>query len=92
LVEEIRKFGAFDITACFNCGNCTAVCPLFAKDAAFPRRLIRYAHLGLEEKLLDKKEVWLCYYCGKCSETCPPRQNPASSWPRRYGMPSPAAM
>jgi ferredoxin len=88
LIEEIRKFGAFDITACFNCGNCTAVCPLSMEDAAFPRRLIRYAHLGLERKLLDKKEVWLCYYCGKCSETCPREAEPGEfmAAARRYAI------
>ena len=29
-------FGAFDIDACFNCGNCTAVCPLSEADASLP--------------------------------------------------------
>ncbi len=71
LLGEIRKYGAFDITACFNCGNCTAVCPLAAEDISFPRKLIRAGHLGMEDKLLSGSEPWHCYYCGECSATCP---------------------
>jgi len=76
LLEELRKFGAFDVTACFNCGNCTAVCPLSNGDASFPRRIIRYGQIGDRERLLSSKEPWLCYYCGECSQTCPRGANP----------------
>ena len=27
LLPELQRYGAFDVAACFNCGNCTAVCP-----------------------------------------------------------------
>ena len=33
---ELERFGAFDIRGCFNCGNCTAVCPLSQGGRAFP--------------------------------------------------------
>jgi ferredoxin len=75
-LEEVKKYGAFDISACFNCGNCTAVCPLSKEDASFPRRLIRCGQVGLEEKIDTAIEPWHCYYCGECSETCPRDANP----------------
>ncbi len=71
LLTELERYGAPDIKACFNCGNCTAVCPLSEGDTAFPRRMIRYAQLGQRDQLAACKEVWMCYYCGECSETCP---------------------
>ncbi len=71
LLEEIKKYGAFDISACFNCGNCTAVCPLSKEDASFPRKLIRAGQVGLQENLDSSIEAWHCYYCGECSATCP---------------------
>ena len=74
--REIEKFGAVDFTACYNCGNCTAVCPLVEGDGTFPRRLLRYTVLGLEEDIQKSPEPWLCYYCGDCSETCPREANP----------------
>jgi heterodisulfide reductase subunit C len=74
--DEIKRFGAVDFSACYNCGNCTAVCPLAEDDNTFPRRLLRYAVLGLEEDIQGSPEPWLCYYCGDCSETCPRQSNP----------------
>jgi heterodisulfide reductase subunit C len=76
LLEEVKKYGAFDISACFNCGNCTAVCPLSKEDASFPRRLIRCGQVGLQDQIDSAVEPWDCYYCGECSETCPREANP----------------
>jgi quinone-modifying oxidoreductase subunit QmoC len=73
---ELERFGAFDIRGCFNCGNCTAVCPLSQENVAFPRRVIRYAQLGQREHIAASREVWLCYYCGECSDTCPRQAEP----------------
>jgi quinone-modifying oxidoreductase subunit QmoC len=74
--DELRKFGAVDINACYNCGNCTAICPLSEEDNSFPRKMLRATVLGTEEKINNSLEPWLCYYCGECSETCPRDANP----------------
>ena len=83
---ELDRFGAFDVRGCFNCGNCTAVCPLSQGGESFPRRLIRFAQLGMRDRLASSKEVWLCYYCGECSETCPRQAEPGEfmASARRY--------
>jgi ferredoxin len=73
---ELESYGSFDIRDCFNCGNCTAVCPLSQGGETFPRRLIRFAQLGMKDRLAASREVWLCYYCGECSETCPRQAEP----------------
>lgn len=88
LLPTLRRYGAFDISACFNCGNCTAVCPLTGDDATFPRRLIRYAQVGMKDELLSAKELWTCYYCGECSETCPRQAEPGEfmAAARRYAI------
>ncbi|MBE9512326.1 MAG: 4Fe-4S dicluster domain-containing protein [Bacteroidetes bacterium] len=75
-VDGLEKFGAVDINACYNCGNCTAICPLSDGDNSFPRKMLRYSVLGLENKIEDSLDPWLCYYCGECSETCPREANP----------------
>ena len=88
LLMEIKKYGAADISACFNCGNCTAVCPLTEDDETFPRRIIRYTQLGMEDRLLGSKELWMCYNCGECSETCPRQAEPGEfmAAARRYAI------
>jgi quinone-modifying oxidoreductase subunit QmoC len=86
LHRELQKFGAGDLDACFNCGNCTAVCPLSRDSTVFPRRIIRYLQLGLKDQVRRSPEPWLCYYCGECSQTCPRNANPGETMmaARRY--------
>ena len=90
LYPELRRFGATDISACFNCGVCTAICPLSVDGASFPRRMSRYAQLGLREKLLASPELWSCYGCAECTESCPTQADPASfmAAARRYAVAS----
>jgi len=76
MVLDLEKFGVQDAAKCFNCGNCTAVCSLSNETIPFPRKVIRYLQLGLEDKLMQSAEPWMCYYCGDCSETCPRQANP----------------
>jgi ferredoxin/nitrate reductase gamma subunit len=76
LMKDLARFGVADATACFNCGNCTAVCSLSSGSTPFPRKMIRYLQLGLKDKLMQCPEPWLCYYCGDCSKTCPRDANP----------------
>ncbi len=74
--KDLKKFGSVDINACYNCGNCTAICPLSDGDNSFPRKMLRASVLGLENKIENSLDPWLCYYCGECSETCPREANP----------------
>jgi len=89
-LTKIKKYGAVNVEKCFNCGNCTAICPLSTDSETFPRRLIRYAQLGLKEKLLSSNELWLCYYCGECTQTCPQQADPGEfmAAARRYAIAS----
>ena len=81
LLRKIKRHGAggkLDVSACFNCGNCVAVCPLAEDSTGFPRRMIRMAQVGMEQELLASEDLWRCYACGECTETCPRQADPAS--------------
>jgi len=90
LYPEIQRFGAADISACFSCGTCSATCPMSQTDGTFPRRIIRYAQLGMKDALLGSKELWTCYQCGECAETCPTQADPSEfmAATRRYAIAS----
>lgn len=90
LYPEIQRYGTADISACFSCGTCTASCPLSQTDSTFPRRIIRYAQLGMTDALLSSKELWTCYGCGECAETCPTQADPSEfmAATRRYAIAS----
>jgi nitrate reductase gamma subunit/ferredoxin len=88
LYPDLQRFGATDISACFSCGTCTASCTMSQGDATFPRRIIRYAQVGMKDALLSSKELWSCYMCGDCSETCPTQADPSEfmAAARRYAI------
>lgn len=88
LYGDIRRFGGGDVSACFSCGTCTATCPLVAEDGTFPRRIIRYAQVGMKDALLSSKELWTCYQCGECSDSCPTKADPSEfmAAARRYAI------
>lgn len=73
---ELTKYGSGDFSACFNCGNCTATCSLSTADSSFPREMIRYSTLGLEDDIKASLKPWECYYCGECSSECPRQAEP----------------
>jgi quinone-modifying oxidoreductase subunit QmoC len=74
--SELYKYGEKDFSACFNCGNCTAICSLSTTESSFPREMVRYSALGLEDELKASLKPWQCYYCGECSTNCPRQANP----------------
>jgi ferredoxin len=77
LALELQELGATKLARCYNCGTCTAICPVTEEGIEFPRSLIRYAILGAEDRLLSSARPWLCYYCGDCSKECPRDADPA---------------
>lgn len=79
LFKDIKSHSTkdFNINACFNCGTCTAICPLSTEENEFPRSMIRYGHVGLKDKLLSEKKLWICSACNDCSESCPRNATPS---------------
>lgn len=74
--KELKKFGTQDVNACYNCGNCTAVCSLSTEEDSFPREMVRLSVVGLEDDIKSSLKPWECYYCGECSTHCPQTANP----------------
>src|ERR1035441_10498301 len=79
LLADIRRYGKFDPTGCYQCGSCTLTCDLVDGGATFPRRSIRFALLGLRQPLVKSLDPWLCHDCGDCSAACPRQSEPRIS-------------
>lgn len=79
LLADIRQYGSFDTTGCYQCGSCTVSCELVSDSVSFPRKSIRYALLGLRKPLLQSLEPWVCHDCGDCSLVCPRQAEPRIS-------------
>jgi heterodisulfide reductase subunit C len=48
--NELKKYGAVNMNACYNCGTCTAVCSLSTTDDSFPREWFDTVHWGSKTK------------------------------------------
>ncbi len=79
LLADIRRYGKFDPTGCYQCGSCTLSCDLVGDFATFPRRSIRYVLLGLRQPLVASLDPWVCHDCGDCSIVCPRQSEPRIS-------------
>lgn len=79
LLADIRRYGKFDTTGCYQCGSCTLSCELVDSHVTFPRRTLRYALLGLRSPLMAGLDPWVCHDCGDCSLICPRQAEPRIS-------------
>ena len=73
--DEIeRLIEACKLTRCFECGKCTASCPMaaFFGDIEFghtPRAIIEKALLNSD--LVTGDAIWYCLTCEVCTKGCP---------------------
>lgn len=71
VLDEIEALSKQDVEECYQCGKCTAGCPVaFAMDNP-PRKLIRLLQLGYVDEALKSNSVWLCATCETCMVRCP---------------------
>lgn len=60
-----------DVTACYQCGNCSAGCPAaFTFDFA-PNQIMRMLQMGMIDEVLRSKAIQLCVQCLTCTSRCP---------------------
>jgi len=62
----IKKTGG-ELLKCYNCGTCTAGCPVSQIRDFNPRRVLRKINLGLN---VDE-DIWPCVSCFTCNARCP---------------------
>jgi heterodisulfide reductase subunit C2 len=56
---------------CYQCGKCTAGCPMAEEMDLMPNQIIRLAQLGQEDRAAQSQAIWLCVSCQTCSARCP---------------------
>lgn len=60
-----------NLLRCYQCGKCTAGCPLSPDMDLAPNRVIRMVQLGMKEEVLKSQAIWLCAFCSTCTVRCP---------------------
>ena len=72
LLEDVRfKEG---VTACINCGTCTAICAAASFYNYDPREIVDTVQSRNEDEikdLLKSETIWYCGECMSCKTRCP---------------------
>lgn len=66
------------LNSCYQCGKCSAGCPLIDEMDLAPNQILRMLQLGLPdlyEKVLKSYSIWLCLTCQMCYSRCPKEVN-----------------
>lgn len=74
LADQVQEHTGVKAARCYQCGKCTAGCPMAAEMDYPPSLLLRMLQTGLpemEEKVLRSFTIWLCLTCETCIARCP---------------------
>lgn len=71
LAARIAKEAKVALHECYQCGKCSAGCPMASSFDLMPRQIVHLMHLGDMDSILKSKTIWLCASCHTCVERCP---------------------
>jgi heterodisulfide reductase subunit C len=77
VIVQIKEISGEDVRACYQCGKCTAGCPLAAAMDLMPNQILRLLQLGEYESVMQSRSIWLCASCLTCAARCPKEVDPA---------------
>ena len=70
-IKAVEDESGQHVSHCYQCGNCTAGCPLsFAFDIPV-HQIMRLVQMGQKQKVLRSHAIWLCATCETCTTRCP---------------------
>ena len=81
LADRILERTGVDVRECYQCGKCTAGCPMVQFMDLTPSQVMRLAQIGdaeAVETLLTSTTLWSCVGCLTCTQRCPKELDPAA--------------
>jgi heterodisulfide reductase subunit D len=69
LIEAAKNTRAW---ACYDCGKCTATCPIARTGSGYsPRRHVLAANSGQRREIVENNSLFSCLTCRLCDRRCP---------------------
>jgi heterodisulfide reductase subunit C len=81
LAKAVRAGSGVVLAECYQCGKCTAGCPMARYMDLAPNQIMRLAQAGDDaalERLLGCAALWYCAGCLTCAQRCPRKLDPAA--------------
>ncbi len=70
-IDQLCELSGEDVRKCYQCGKCTAGCPVLEEMDLTPSQVMRAAQCGLRDLVLDSRTIWCCAGCQTCAARCP---------------------
>jgi heterodisulfide reductase subunit C2 len=68
---EEEVFERLHVADCYQCGKCSAGCPMADQMDLLPNQLVRLAQIGHFDRALKCEAIWKCVSCVTCTTRCP---------------------
>jgi heterodisulfide reductase subunit C2 len=70
-INAVERLAQTRIADCYQCGKCSAGCPMAERMDVLPNRLMRMVQLGRVDKAIRSGAIWRCVACETCTARCP---------------------
>ena len=71
VLDRVETLSGQMLRACYQCGRCSAGCPVVEEMDIIPSEVIRLLQLGQMDEVLSSKTIWTCASCLQCASRCP---------------------
>ena len=78
LSSQIKNTSGLDPACCYQCGKCSAGCPMAGEMDLKTHEIIRLIQIDHGDRLFSSDAIWMCLTCETCTTRCPNKFDPAA--------------
>lgn len=71
LAKELAFRAGVNLHDCYQCGKCSAGCPMAEDMDLTPQQVMHALQMGMTDRALEARGPWVCAGCMVCSTRCP---------------------
>jgi heterodisulfide reductase subunit C len=78
LSSLVEQMSGLDPAHCYQCGKCSAGCPMAGEMDLKTHEIIRRLQIDRADALFSSDSIWMCLTCETCTTRCPNDFDPAA--------------